>query len=471
MQFLYSAGTSNLSSLRWYLSSGINPNTYDENRTSPLHIAARQGSLQIIKELLLSGACINLTDCAGWTPLHVAAYYGRATAVNELLAHGADYTLANRRGETPWDLAGNDSTQHTFQTHCRHSDEEHCTTKKHVDLSTLELANVIQALRNESNTPLLEENTSMAQPLNWGTGSTVINHQLYQSPSKLMISQCVQLFNSEPLKGFSFFIALGCTPPTAKELAEFLLNCKALSRRSIGVVLGENSWFHKDIATEFMKTIGFTGMNIVEALRRLVGRCEIPSEGTRITNILQAFSNVYSKENFHFGGPDAVQGLSFSILMIEMEGLEKKDFFVSAKGLLEGKDYPTGVLSWAYEEICKVPLRLYRETERAKEFYEFSMQGAVVIHKKVLNIGLCDDVLVFLSQINRSPYAIAILKDCEVSDSWLKGSVAIKSSKGIITAKFTREGKVKVKRETMLVFKSEEWRGWMEAINKVIGGT
>src|SRR5574343_360211 len=75
VQFLYSAGSSNLSSVRWYISQGINPNTYDENRTSPLHIAARQGSLQIIKELLSRGACINLADCAGWTPLHVAAYY------------------------------------------------------------------------------------------------------------------------------------------------------------------------------------------------------------------------------------------------------------------------------------------------------------------------------------------------------------------------------------------------------------
>ena len=98
IQFLYSAGSSNLSLLRWYISQGINPKTYDENRTSPLHIAARQGSLQIIKELLITGACINLTDCAGWTPLHVASYYGRAAAVYELLQYGADYALANRRG-------------------------------------------------------------------------------------------------------------------------------------------------------------------------------------------------------------------------------------------------------------------------------------------------------------------------------------------------------------------------------------
>lgn len=454
--------------MRWYISSGINPNTYDENRTSPLHIAARQGSLQIIKELLSSGACINLTDCAGWTPLHVAAYYGRATAVNELLQYGADYALANRRGETPWDLAGNDSTQSIFQKHCQDGDNDFPITKKHVDLSTLELASVLQTMRHEQSTPLIDESSSVVHHLNWGIGSTAINNQLYQNPSPLLVSQCVKLFNSEPLKGFSFFIALGCVAPCAKEVSRFLLANKNLSRQSIGIVLGENSWFHKDIATEVMKSIGFRGLNIIEALRKVIGKCGLPSEGTRITHILQAFSNVYSKENLHFGGPDAIQGLSFSILMIEIEGLSKKEFVVSAKGLLEGKDYPAGVLAWAFEEVTKNPLLVLKETEKLEQFSEFSMQGSVVIHKKNLNIGLCEDVLVFLSQINKSPYAIAILKDCEVSDSWLKGSIAIKSANGIITAKFTKEGKVKVKKETMLIFKSEDWRKWMEAVSKVI---
>lgn len=468
VQFLYSSGSSNLSTVRWYISQGLNPNTYDENRTSPLHIAARQGSLQIIRELLSSGACINLADCAGWTPLHVAAYYGRASAANELLAHGADYALANRRGETPWDLAGNDSTQQVFLRHCQEKDNEMTKVKKQVDFSTLELASVIQNLRYEQSGPLIEETSSVIHPLVWTAGTQAINNQLYSQPSARMIGQCINLFNNEPLKGFSFLVALGCLKPSANDIAKFLLTNKSLDRYAVGIVLGENSWFHKDIANEYMKLIGFAGLHIIAALRKVIQHCGLPEEGTRLTNVLSAFASCYSKENLHFGGPDAIQGLSFSIIMLEVQGMNKKEFFDSTKGLLEGKDYPHAVLSWIFEEVSKNPL--FEDEERnnvdADGFGEFDYEGLVVIHKKVLKVALFEDLLVFLSQNNNSPYAIAVLRDCEVNDSWLQGSVAIKSERGIITAKFSKEGRVRVKRESMLVFKCEEWRKWVEIIKK-----
>ena len=420
----------------------------------------------------MSGACINLTDCAGWTPLHVAAYYDRASAVNELLQHGADYALANRRGETPWDLAGNDSTQHIFQKHCQDSDYEIFTTRRQVDLSSLELANVLQTMRHEQTTPIIEESNSAAQPISWGIITPPINNQLYQNPSNILMAKCIKIFNSEPLKGFSYFIALGCITTNAKEIAKFLLQENNLKKASIGFILGENTWFHKDIALEFMSGAAFNGENIIVALRKVIAKCKFPEEGARINNILQAFSHVYSKENAYFGGPDAVQGLSFSILMIELEGLDKQDFFKSTSGLLEGKDYPHSLISWIYDEIYKNPLGLCKKTRKKEKkiegFDEFSIEGYVIIHKKCLKVALCDDILFFLSQINNSPYAIAILKDCEISDSWLQGSVVIKSSKGILTAKFTKEGKVKIKRESMLVFKSDDWKKWMEAIAKSI---
>lgn len=466
VQFLYSSGSSNLSSVRWYISQGLNPNTYDENRTSPLHIAARQGSLQIIKELLSSGACINLADCAGWTPLHVAAYYGRASAANELLVHGADYALANRRGETPWDLAGNDSTQQVFLRHCQEKDGEMTKVKKQVDFSTLELASVIQNLRYEQTTPIIEETSSVVHPLIWTAGTQAINNQLYSEPSSRMISQCTNLFNNEPLKGFSFLVALGCVKPAANEIAKFLLTNKTLDKYAVGIVLGENSWFHKDIANEYMRLIGFAGLNIISALRKVIEKCGLPEEGTRLTNVLSAFAICYSKENLHFGGPDAIQGLCFSVIMLEMQGMGKKEFFNSAKGLLEGKDYPNGVLSWIYEEVAKNPLFLEEKSVENEIFGGFDMEGLVVIHKKVLKVALFDDLLVFLSQNNNSPYAIAVLRECDIGDSWLQGSVAIKSQKGIITAKFSKEGRVRVKREAMLVFKCEDWRKWVEAIKK-----
>jgi len=65
----------NVSALRCYLKKGVNVNVLPEDRTSPLHQAARYADIQIIEELIINGADVNITDIAGWTPLHVACYH------------------------------------------------------------------------------------------------------------------------------------------------------------------------------------------------------------------------------------------------------------------------------------------------------------------------------------------------------------------------------------------------------------
>lgn len=72
--FKASAGR-NVSKIRFYLRKGVNINILDEDRTSPLHVAARHGSIQIVEELLNWGAAVDITDIDGWTPLHVGAFF------------------------------------------------------------------------------------------------------------------------------------------------------------------------------------------------------------------------------------------------------------------------------------------------------------------------------------------------------------------------------------------------------------
>ena len=60
---------------------------------SPLHLAAKHGKFDRVKELIEEGANINAKDNAGWTPLHEAAQYSgvRGQEVLEyLVAKGAD---------------------------------------------------------------------------------------------------------------------------------------------------------------------------------------------------------------------------------------------------------------------------------------------------------------------------------------------------------------------------------------------
>ena len=53
---------------------------------TPLHLAARCGSLEVVSCLLSSGASMLLTDKFGWAPIHHAAYYDQPRVVS-LIVH------------------------------------------------------------------------------------------------------------------------------------------------------------------------------------------------------------------------------------------------------------------------------------------------------------------------------------------------------------------------------------------------
>ena len=55
----------------------------------PLHLAALQGHVQILRLLERGGADVNRADDMAMTPLHHAAVNGQAMACTELLDHGA----------------------------------------------------------------------------------------------------------------------------------------------------------------------------------------------------------------------------------------------------------------------------------------------------------------------------------------------------------------------------------------------
>jgi len=117
ISFLKACAGKNISALRYFTKKGVNVNLLDEDRTSPLHVASRSGSLQVVEELINSGATVNMADMAGWTPLHVAAYYQRPLICHLLLKKGADAYLMSRQGETPWDMVREKSTEEIFFSH------------------------------------------------------------------------------------------------------------------------------------------------------------------------------------------------------------------------------------------------------------------------------------------------------------------------------------------------------------------
>jgi len=71
---------------------------------TPLHVAAKKGDMNKVKELLSQGANPNIADAAGWYPLHDVAVSGKEEAVDImslLISHGAIVDVFSGDGITP----------------------------------------------------------------------------------------------------------------------------------------------------------------------------------------------------------------------------------------------------------------------------------------------------------------------------------------------------------------------------------
>jgi ankyrin repeat protein len=68
---------------------------------TPLHIAAQNGHLEIVKVLLKFGAIIDSQDECGRTALHLASRAGHEQIVTALLKHGSDINMLSKDSCTP----------------------------------------------------------------------------------------------------------------------------------------------------------------------------------------------------------------------------------------------------------------------------------------------------------------------------------------------------------------------------------
>jgi len=93
--------------VRQDLERGADPNVKDDGGRTPLHWAAQQGLLDIVRLLLRFGARVNLRDSLGFTPLAVAAGEGYESLVRQFVAAGAspDLRIHSNEGGTALHLA------------------------------------------------------------------------------------------------------------------------------------------------------------------------------------------------------------------------------------------------------------------------------------------------------------------------------------------------------------------------------
>ena len=101
----WAARAGSIQCMEWLLKHGADTDAMTTTQRTPLHLAAENGATDAIGLLSERGAELNAQDTKGRTPLHRAAYEGQAEAAEMLIALGASTTLRNRKGKTPFEVA------------------------------------------------------------------------------------------------------------------------------------------------------------------------------------------------------------------------------------------------------------------------------------------------------------------------------------------------------------------------------
>lgn len=344
--------------LQQLLKSGAPADTYDENRTSPLHVACRQGSLEVIQELLDHRASIDITDCAGWTALHIAAYSCRTDVVRLLLKYNADATIVNRTGETPWDLASDAATQQEFIKYWKHKAEDsdsprvQCNTKVFYDINA----------KKAFPRPVQAEKLKKSVIKKWERLGEFHSYLPKQSTEDLLEDFCV-IFNNNPLVGLTLTVACGQVPPDPSKISKFLYD-HPLSPSSIGTLLSTTDSFYSEITSEYFKLFDFNKSNLIQSLRILLKKVQVPFDHSRAAILMKHFAQSFWSYSSHFKSEDSVESLALNILMLDFSlhdptssPMSKADFICSTAGLHDGEDFSDKYLSWVFAEVCKGSIR------------------------------------------------------------------------------------------------------------------
>ncbi|CAK9017926.1 unnamed protein product [Durusdinium trenchii] len=277
------AGSSNLAALRWGFVHGANPKVSDSNGTTLLHVAARAGSFQIVKDLVLRSIDVNAVDCAGWTPLHVASCMGRQDVSLYLLQMGAKISRT-ARGFTPENLCSHPHTKEVVVGF-----EERRPKVPQVGLS----------LRATPNSEFVGPSAAseFGAGLHFEPFFVPREPVLHEPRHREELQQLgVSIFNRSPGHGVAFLVALSIVRDFPVEINNFLVRLNA-DPQKLGDYLSEEYPTAQTLRLEFLNSLPLLGTGVTTALEAISHDIRLPTDWLKVDRLLRGIAHFWWKQH------------------------------------------------------------------------------------------------------------------------------------------------------------------------------
>ncbi|XP_039979760.1 cytohesin-2 isoform X2 [Xiphias gladius] len=228
-------------------------------------------------------------------------------------------------------------------------------TSETIQIHKFELLEDIQKLRLEMNRDAPEIHSPELREQN---KNVVRNRRFLRGKKK---------FNMDPKTGFHYLVENDLLEWRAQSVAEFLYKEEGLNKTAIGNVLGEREEMHLEILKAFAGLHEFSDLNLVQALRQFLWSFRLPGEAQKIDRMMEAFATRYCDCNPGvFQSTDTCYILSFAIIMLNtsLHNPNVKDkpslhrFFSMNRGINNGEDLPTELLTKLYASIRSEPFKI-----------------------------------------------------------------------------------------------------------------
>ncbi|XP_076440296.1 brefeldin A-inhibited guanine nucleotide-exchange protein 1-like isoform X2 [Babylonia areolata] len=182
---------------------------------------------------------------------------------------------------------------------------------------------------------------------------------------KELMETGLELFQKKPMKGIGYLQEQGMLGKSTDDVAEFFHTEERLDKTALGDFLGENENFNKEVMYAYVDQMDFTGMPIVEAIRRFLDGFRLPGESQKIDRLMEKFAAHYCECNPNtelFASADTAYVLAFSIIMLttdlhspqikQGQKMTKEQYIRMNRGINDSKDLPEEYLSTIYDEIA-----------------------------------------------------------------------------------------------------------------------